>query len=236
MELQKTYYFNKKERHGINSDGGYVIATLDHALPNHKYDCYISCGVSNEESFTRDFLAKYNIPIQHCYAFDGTIHDYPWHYTPNIKFFKKNIGPQDTETELNLHSLLRKYKNIFLKMDIEGGEYPWIYNLPEDCLQNIRQLTIEFHGILDNEWGTKLETKLHIYKKMNKYHYIVHVHGNNYGGTYENKVPTVIELSYVRKTDVGELQLNKEISTIPGLDYPNCGIIPDSDVSFFKYP
>jgi hypothetical protein len=41
--------FNKI-RLGNNGDGGYVIADI-----GDKYDCYISCGVSDEESFSKDF-------------------------------------------------------------------------------------------------------------------------------------------------------------------------------------
>ena len=50
----ETYNFDKKFRLGANSDGSYVIADLDGL-----YDCYISCGISNEASFDRDFLKKY---------------------------------------------------------------------------------------------------------------------------------------------------------------------------------
>ena len=47
------YNFNLKKRYGSNNDGGYVIAELD-----GEYDCYISAGISNEESFSRDFINK----------------------------------------------------------------------------------------------------------------------------------------------------------------------------------
>ena len=37
-------------RYGNNGDGGYVVADLD-----IKDDCYISAGIAEEESFTKDF-------------------------------------------------------------------------------------------------------------------------------------------------------------------------------------
>ncbi len=37
----------------IDRDGGYVLAQLDGG-----YDCYISCGVCSEESFSRDFIMR----------------------------------------------------------------------------------------------------------------------------------------------------------------------------------
>ena len=56
LELLQVYNFDKKCRLGEKNDGGYVIAEL-----NGEYDCYISAGISNEESFSRDFINKYNM-------------------------------------------------------------------------------------------------------------------------------------------------------------------------------
>jgi len=84
LNLLEVHEFNNKTRYGCNNDGGYVIAELDET-----YDCYISAGISNEESFSRDFINKHN--MNNNYAFDGTIDEYPIQYTENITFFKKNI-------------------------------------------------------------------------------------------------------------------------------------------------
>jgi len=46
LELLQVYNFDKKIRCGSNTDGGYVLAELD-----GDYDCYISAGISNEESY-----------------------------------------------------------------------------------------------------------------------------------------------------------------------------------------
>ena len=84
LELLQVYNFDKKIRCGTNTDGGYVLAELDGG-----YDCYISAGISNEESFSRDFINKYNINKNDSYGFDGTIDNYPYLYTRNIQFIKK---------------------------------------------------------------------------------------------------------------------------------------------------
>ena len=78
------YNYDNKIRLGNNGDGGYVIADL-----GNKYDCYISCGVSNEESFSRDFIKKYNMNKDNSFAFDGTIEDYPYEFTRDITFIKR---------------------------------------------------------------------------------------------------------------------------------------------------
>ena len=73
LELLKVYHFDNKLRLGSDSDGGYILEEL-----NEKYDCYISAGISNEESFSRDFINKYDLNRFICYGFDGTINKYPY--------------------------------------------------------------------------------------------------------------------------------------------------------------
>ena len=198
---------NKKFRLGEKGDGGYVIGDIDNI-----YDCYISAGISNEESFTRDFLNKYNIDIFNSFAFDGTIETYPYHYTKNISFIKKNINNFNDDNNTNLHSLINKYNNIFLKMDIEGGEYPWLLQIDEIQLKKFKQIVIEFHGITDNGWNSNYYAKVKCLEKLSKTHYIIHAHGNN-NAPVVNNIPDVIELTYVNKNYFKLLppKLNKQI-------------------------
>lgn len=72
LELLRLYNFDTKIRCGTNMDCGYVIAELDGG-----YDSYISAGVSDEESFSGDFIYWNNMNRNDCFAFDGTIQDYP---------------------------------------------------------------------------------------------------------------------------------------------------------------
>ena len=51
LDVLNVFSCDKKTRCGANCDGGYVFAEID-----GEYDCYISAGVSNEESFSRDFI------------------------------------------------------------------------------------------------------------------------------------------------------------------------------------
>ena len=84
LELLRVHSFDKKVRYGSNNDGGYVVAELDGG-----YDCYISAGISDEESFSRDFINEYNMNEYNSFGFDGTIDNYPYNYTKNITFIKK---------------------------------------------------------------------------------------------------------------------------------------------------
>jgi hypothetical protein len=106
------------------------------------YDLFISCGIENDIRFEEAFLDKYhNIK---CYAFDGTIHSFPSHRN-SMEWIQKNIGYSNTDKTTNLKEFMQDNKNIFLKMDIEGGEINWLDSMKTEDLQRFSQIVIEVH-------------------------------------------------------------------------------------------
>ena len=230
IDSLKIYNFPEKKRLGINSDGGYVIGILD-----GNYDFYISAGVSNEESFSRDFIEMYNMNKYNCAAFDGTIDNYPHHYTEKITFYKRNISSYKNKTNANLSYFTDNYNDIFLKMDIEGAEYPWLLSLSKDQLNKFKQIAIEFHGINDDSWNTKLQDKIKTFNILSETHYAIHIHGNNCGGS-TNNIPDVVEITYIRKNSINcEPNLNNTALPIPELDFPNNLNNQDYDLNFYPF-
>ena len=252
IDLLRVYQLDvsNKFRLGVPADGGYVVGVPP---PNGgggggedavgPYDCYISAGVSNEESFTRDFIARFgsvcDLSESNCFAFDGTIASYPVQYTDKITFFKKNIGgvEVDSDSETNLLFLLNKYSRVFLKMDIEGGEYPWLMRMSVDDLRKIKQLVIEFHGITGHGWGCAYNDKIKCLAKLAETHYIVHAHGNNHSHV-SGSIPDVIELTYILKSCWGAGDapgFNTTPLPIAGLDFPNMRGRYDYDLNVFPF-
>jgi hypothetical protein len=228
----KVYKFDKKCRCGVNSDGGYVIAELD-----GDYDCYISAGISNEESFSRDFINKYNMNINNSFGFDGTIDNYPYQYTNKIQFIKKNINNFNDDNNTNLQFLTNTYNNIFLKIDIEGGEYPWLLFIDETNLNKFKQIVIEFHGITKDgiNWGTDYNDKIKCLEKLSTTHYLVHAHGNNCGPIFNN-IPDTIELTYINKNYFNLMpELNTTQLPIQNLDYPNNPNASEFKLNFYPF-
>ena len=191
-----------KKRIGKNNDGGYVICEI----PNITYDLLLSGGISNDTSFEDNFL-ELN-PTVKCYAFDGTIESSP-SKNSRFNFIKKNIGATNTDKLTNLHEYLSTYKNIFVKMDIEGGEFDWLNSLNSEHMNNISQMVIEFHSITKDN--------LPLFEKINQTHIQVNFHGNNNETINSTsnlgfKIPNVFESLYInRKYISSELPLNKEI-------------------------
>lgn len=169
------------------------------------------------------------------FAFDGTISGYPYQYTTNIAFIRKNIHSINDNGNTNLFGLIEKYNNIFLKMDIEGGEYPWIQSLSEEQLQRFGQIVIEFHGITNNGWGCLYGDKIQCLQKLANTHYIVHAHGNNYSHVC-NDIPDVIELTYINKKLFSDpLTKNTVALPIRGVDFANNPHVGDYNLNFYPF-
>ena len=203
---------NKLIRIGPNEDGGYVI------LDNLEYDHFISCGIDKDIRFEIDFLNKYS--HLNCNAFDGTINTFP-NNNKNIKWIKKNIDEENSDTTSNLVEYITNYHNIFLKMDIEGSEFNWIDSMNTEHLKRFSQITIEFHWPYD-------KYRYGILTKLLNTHLIVHMHGNNGPGLIkigrENlNIPEVLELTLIRRDifNNDEIECITQRYPINNLDYGN---------------
>jgi hypothetical protein len=189
-----------KKRIGKDNDGGYVIVEI----PNVQYNLLLAGGIKNDISFEEAFSSIYG---SRCVAFDGTINNLPKLNT-NIEFVKKNIGAGNTDTLTNLHEYIDINEKIFVKMDIEGGEIPWIKSLSDTQMYKFEQIVIEFH----KPYTKKKEDG--IFAKMNKHHVLVHFHPNNCCGTriYKGVVmPNIFECTYLhKKYFVNEPKLNTD--------------------------
>ena len=211
----------KKLRLGKEFDGGYIIAEI----PNIKYTTLLSGGIENEISFEEDFINKY--PINNAYLFDGTINKLPKENN-KLTFIKKNIGFENNEQFTNLHDIIDVNDCIFVKMDIEGGEIPWIKSLSNEQINKFEQIVMEFHFPFTNK-------EIDVFNKINKNHYLIHFHGNNCCGVRNHNnvvIPNVFECTYLHKkyfTNIPEL--NKDL--IPSnLDMKNT----EKNEIYINYP
>ena len=121
-----------------------------------------------------------------------------------IQFNKKKISYND------LNKILSQERNdIFLKIDIEGGEY----RILDDLLLNQKKiigLVIEFH-----DCDLHIEKILKFLRSFNLT--LVHIHGNNFAERDLNNDITVLELTFSKNP----VQVS-DVNILPNkLDMPN---------------
>ena len=209
-----------KRRIGRWCDGGYVIADV----PDLKYDALFAGGVCDDISFEEGFIEyqQTKLPV---FAFDGTVTELPHSkFQSQIQFIRKNIGEFESDEYTNLHSLFLLHSikfespNIFVKMDIEGGEVDWIRSLKPEHMNSISQFVMEFH----NPFGTN---EIKMFEKINETHLLIHLHPNNVGGSrIHNGVyfPNIFECTYLHKRFFnGTATLNQDYIPNDMLDSQN---------------
>lgn len=218
-----------KKRIGKDYDGGYIIVNV----PNIEYSILLGAGICDDISFEEDFVSMY--PTIQCNVYDGTIHSLPpstnndHSIKDKITFVKKNIGPQNDETTTNLHDIINANDNIFLKMDIEGAEIPWISSLNNEQLNRFSQIVMEFHTPFSN-------TEIDVFNKINQNHYLVHFHANNCCGVRNHRgvnIPNVFECTYLHKKYFNNIVPPLNTDVIPSdLDMPNDIAKPDIPIDY----
>lgn len=226
-----------KRRYGStipSGDGGYVV------VDGYSYDYYIGCGVGGNMSFEQEFLSQRQ--DLNGLLFDGTIDYYPL-VSNHVYFVPKNIADHNTLRLTNLNNETKNHRDIFMRVDIEGHEWKWIKSF--ENFHHIKQFTIEAHGLFDNSYTFDWKCiSGHVYadvidglKKMNETHYLVHFHSNTsaeYANINGKELPTVVELTYIRKSDCFVDGFNKTPLPIDGLDYRNG--YDRQDLTFDSYP
>lgn len=204
LELLKVYQpANRKIRLGRDRDGGYVV------VDGYNYDLLLSAGIGGDISFETDFIQRYNIGG---FAFDGNIKGVKC--PDKLTFVNTNVGSYNFKNLTDLKEYAEGYKDIFVKMDIEGAEWDWI---PWFDFNNVRQFVFEGHNCFQDKAITCFE-------KLNRTHHLVHIHSNNNGHrtvTINNiTYPTLLEFTFLRK-DCMVKGLNKDPLPVKGLDFPN---------------
>lgn len=213
-----------KCRLGEKNAGGYVICDI----PNIQYDILISGGIGNKILFEEHFVNTYGV---NGIIYDGKLEKNPSNNN-SISFVKKHVSSLNSDNFTNIHEIIDNHNHIFAKMNIEGYEIPWLESLNETQMKKFEQMIIVFHSPFS-------EHEKDIFKKINKTHVLVHLHGNNKYKTrlYKGKLmPNVFECTYLNKKYFQDFNMNINETPIPSLlDMPNYPTMSEIHLNYMPF-
>lgn len=211
-------------RLGGKMDGGYLVprTAIDHAQG------LLSFGLGDDFSFDQDWHAlKPQDPI-HMYDASVSFENLQIRVNPAVRghidlrseyqeFFQGNRQhwPEYIEPSNFAQALDRiGVDQVFVKMDIEGAEYPLI-DLFVEHHSRIVGIAMEWHHCANRnpKWRAAVD-------KLNEHYAIVHMHGNNHVTPDNEGIFGCMELTHVRRDLITNTSLRKHVY-VPELDYSN---------------
>ncbi len=244
-----------KVRLGYPCDGGYVTALQ--ALC--RSEALFSYGIGADISFETDYIQSTN---KKAYLFDHTIDSISPapEVADNMIFTKEGLSGSKQQYTDNFLSHYNKYfqgryedkppffsGRVLFKADVEGCEYEFLLNTDMEKMSKAATgMLFEFHSLNDAMVRVYFFECL---RKINKYFYLCHVHGNNNADNFDyfeerfcedlNKnyiekfsIPSDIELSFVNKEIVSPAKRDNKKYPCNFLDRINNITREDSDLSF----
>lgn len=167
--------------HGVVPIGADTLASV---ADGHKFSCGIqhiksspivySFGSNKQQDFEQSMLfyrpdsRVYTHDILESHLPDMNVRD------PKITYYATALGPSSSANNMDvkekvtfklLHELMKERGHTYidvLKIDIEGGEYPWVENEPLDTFNRIGQLMIEVHRQGHGTYFTNLSNAMNL--------------------------------------------------------------------------
>lgn len=216
-------------RIGNDADGGYLVPKII----LKKADALVSLGLGENWTFDEEWHAlRPNDPI---HMYDGTVTksslpQTPWQWpdrdlvsmyeqffncTPGVRHYVEMIGRNRAETDLETCINRIDSNNIFIKMDIEGGEYTLI----DDIVKNknkIVGIAAEMHFVNTNRalFHQAMLT-------LRREYAVVHVHSNiGVAPQGVEGLNDALEITFLRKDFCAKNPKRYELYK-PGLDFVN---------------
>jgi hypothetical protein len=243
-------------RLGNANDGGYVVP-LDAVTAA---GALVSFGLSHNWTFERDFKKHNAHAIIHCY--DHTVSlltalqysigqllrffvqfrlealqrafawiDYiAFFRIDGVRHFKQRVWRDNQGNSVTIADVFGRLPAecpVFVKMDIEGSEYRVLDDLLRHS-NNIVAMAVEFHDvdIVSDLFNSFIE-------RIKRDFYIVHIHGNNLGGTTPFNFPMAPEITFLNRRFFNSAPPPSRLQyPIPGLDHPNHPRFPEFTFEF----
>ena len=169
------------ERFGEKNDGGYLMCANLLGAVQSGY----SYGIAGYDQWGCDIATKSNVAVHQYDCFDTTR---PRCRSGKTIFHEECVGDKTETVEGRLFDTVPNQlakngdtaKRIVLKIDVETAEWDTFRSLPDDVLQRIDQMAVEFHWIEDAEFRWIEEAKyLEVVLRLKQFFEVGHLHYNN---------------------------------------------------------
>jgi hypothetical protein len=214
------------ERFGDSYDGGYVMC----ANLMGRAESLYSYGISATDNWGCTLSARLKKPVHQYDCFDLKRPDCDG-ATP--MFHEECVGGKRETIEGRLFDTVEAQlarngdagKRVVVKMDVEGSEWESFLTMPESVMQQIDQLSVEFHDVRHKD-------ALPVINRLKTVFHVVNVHYNNYTCDPAAKpLPaTVFELLLVNK-NLGVVEEGATPEFPNPLDAPNSSMRQDCQVA-----
>ena len=167
------------ERFGEAHDGGYLLCAnlLGSVQAGYSY------GISGYDKWGCDVSTRLTVPLHQYDCFNT---EQPKCPTGDTKFHAECVGPTTKTEEGRLFDTVQNQlakngdanRHVIVKMDVEGAEWDSLRLAPDDTLERIDQLAIEFHRTDEERFVKTL-------RRLRQFFHVAHLHYNNFSCTPE---------------------------------------------------
>lgn len=210
------------ERFGEPHDGGYLMCgnLLEEVQSGYSY------GISGYDKWGCDISTKRKVTVHQYDCFDLTQPSCP---NGTTKFHAECVAEVRRTDEGRIFDTIASQmagngdsaKRIVMKMDVEGAEWRSLLSAPDEVLEQIDQLAVEFHWIED-------AISLALVRRLKEFFEVAHFHINNASCTagVEPFPGWAYEVLFVNKRVALVDASGRRAGPTP-LDAPNLALLPD---------
>jgi hypothetical protein len=172
----------KLERFGEAHDGGYLMCgnLLGEIQSGYSY------GISGYDKWGCDISDRFDVTVHQYDCFNTTQPACP---NGRTVFHAECVGDATATTEGRGFDTIRnqierngdRSKRIVLKIDVEGAEWESLLAAPDDVLDRIDQMAVEFHWLRDEQSSEWIQTDKYALavQRLKQFFEVGHIHFNN---------------------------------------------------------
>jgi hypothetical protein len=169
------------KRFGETHDGGYLMCgnLLGRVRSAYSY------GISGYDKWGCDISNTLRVTVHQYDCFNTTRPACP---DGRTVFHAECVGDTTRNVDGRLFDTIRnqrakngdRNKRIVLKIDVEGAEWDSLLSTPDEVLEHIDQMAVEFHWVQDQERRWVHNDKyLRVVQRLKQFFEIAHIHFNN---------------------------------------------------------